>query len=314
MLDMATGTWSDRIMDAFGLPRRILPEIIQPGTQAGRLTQQVADDIGCDTIPVVAVGTHDTASAVAGVPVSGNGTWAYLSSGTWSLMGIETPEPVINDTSYRLAYTNEGGVGNTIRLLKNIVGLWFVQECRRVWMEAGEEYSYADLARMAMEAEPFGGFIDVDYHEFLSPGQMVEKIKTYLSDSEQDPVNEKGQLIRIVLESLAYRYSSVMTDLEGLAGHAIDRLHIVGGGIQNELLCQLTANAIGKPVHTGPVEATVAGNVIVQAMAAGQVDSLAAGRSLIVESFPIKTFQPQDAAAWQAFKQRAGDILAKRKK
>ena len=311
MVDMSTGTWSDLLIDAFGLPRRILPDIIQPGTQAGRLLQQVAEEIGCDQIPVVAVGTHDTASAVAAVPVQGDRSWAYLSSGTWSLMGIELPEPIINDTSYALAYTNEGGVGNTIRLLKNIMGLWLVQESRRVWTEAVREFSYAELTTMASQAQPFGGFIDVDHPEFLSPGRMVEKINTFLSQSGQDSVTEKGPLVRFILESLAYRYSRVMTDLEGLVGHPIERLHIVGGGIQNELLCQLTANALGKSVHTGPVEATVAGNVLVQAMAGGQVESLSAGRSIVKESFPVKTFEPQDGPGWQAYKQRAGDVLAK---
>ena len=309
MMDMATGQWSDELLGALGLPKGILPPIIQPGEQAGLLTAELAEELGCARIPVVTVGTHDTASAVAAVPVTHDKNWAYLSSGTWSLMGIETPGPVINDATFALDYTNEGGIGNTIRLLKNIMGLWLVQESRRHWAAEGDELDYSQITAMASNAQPFQGVLDTGYAEFLAPGQMPEKINRYLQSTGQETFTDKGQIVRVILESLALKYHHTIKSLEDLSGRPIEVLHIVGGGIQNELLNQLTADATGKTVDTGPIEATVIGNVLVQALAQGQINSLSAGRALVAQSFAGKQYAPTDSQAWQAYAQKAAGII-----
>jgi rhamnulokinase len=254
------------------------------------------------------VGTHDTASAVAAVPVTHDQNWAYLSSGTWSLMGIESPTPVINETTCALNCTNEGGVCNTIRLLTNIMGLWLVQECKRHWSEDGEDLNYSQITDMAAGAAPFQGVLDTNYPDFLAPGDMPGKINRHLSATGQRPLSDKGQIVRVVLESLALRYDEVIRNLESVS-QSIAVLHIVGGGTQNELLNQLTANATGKTVITGPIEATVMGNVLMQALAAGQIDSLDAGRQLVAASFDTQTYTPGDRDAWADYKQKAKALL-----
>ena len=257
----------------------------------------MAKEIGCPKIPVIAIGSHDTASAVLGVPAAGE-RWAYLSSGTWSLMGVELPNAVINDKSFKYEFTNEGGVENTIRLLKNIMGLWLVQECKRQWQREGQDLSYGELTKMAAAAKPFFGHIECDRSEFLAPGDMPGRINKYLSETGQKPTQDKGQMVRLILESLALKYRSVLNAIEDVTGQAIDVLHIVGGGIQNELLCQFTANAIGRKVVTGPIEATAIGNILMQAKAAGQLKSIDEAREVIRNSFELKEYQPQDTALW----------------
>jgi rhamnulokinase len=286
-----------------------LPAITQPGTVAGHLKAGLARELGGQSVPIVSVGTHDTASAVAAVPVTHDKTWAYLSSGTWSLMGIESPTPVINDTTYRMDYTNEGGVGQTIRVLKNIMGLWLVQECKRHWAEGGTDLDYTQITRMATQARPFTAVLNTDFADFMAPKEMPQKINQYLKSTGQDEITDKGQMVRVVLESLAHKYTQVIESLETLSGKPIDILHIVGGGIQNELLNQLTADATGKRVVTGPIEATVIGNVLVQALAQGQIESLSEGRVLVAKSFAGNEYMPGPAAAWQVFRKKAKDIL-----
>lgn len=309
MMDMQTGQWSDELLGALDLPRHILPPITQPGEQAGLLSAELAKELGCERIPVVAVGTHDTASAVAAIPVTHDKNWAYLSSGTWSLMGIETPGPIINDATFKLDYTNEGGIGNTIRLLKNIMGLWLVQESRRHWAAEGDELDYSQITQMALEAQPFQGVLDTGYAEFLAPGEMPEKINRYLQSTGQTQLSDKGEIVRVILESLALKYRQVIRSLEDLSGRPIEVLHIVGGGIQNELLNQLTADATGKTVATGPVEATVIGNVMVQALAQRQIKSLSEGRALVARSFAGKVYAPGDGPAWQDYAQKAVGLV-----
>lgn len=309
MMDMHTGQWSDTVLDALGLPKRILPAITQPGTVAGHLKVDLARELGGTSVPIVSVGTHDTASAVAAVPVTHDKTWAYLSSGTWSLMGIESAAPVINDTTYQMDYTNEGGVGRTIRLLKNIMGLWLVQECKRHWASEGTDLDYTQITQMATEARPFTAVLNTDYADFMAPKEMPQKINQYLKATGQAAITDKGQMVRVVLESLAHKYTQVIESLETLSGKPIDVLHIVGGGIQNELLNQLTADATGKHVITGPVEATVIGNVLVQALAQGQIKSLSEGRALVAKSFAGKEYTPGPAEPWQAFVKKARGIL-----
>jgi rhamnulokinase len=213
-------------------------------------------------------------------------------------MGVEVPAAIVNDKTFEHEFTNEGGVDNTIRLLKNIMGLWLMQECRRQWQRKGKDLSYAELAALAEKAEPFTRYIDVDDSRFLAPGDMPRRINKYLKETGQDPIRAKGQIIRTILESLVMKYRSVMEAIEDASGNKIEVLHIVGGGIQNELLCQFTANALGKKVITGPIEATASGNVLMQARATGQIESLEQAREIIRNSFELKEYEPQDVSRW----------------
>jgi len=297
-MDMKTGKWSKAIMEGLSLPMNILPKVVPPGTVVGQLGAKIGVELGCGPIPVIAIGAHDTASAVAAVPAS-EGNWAYLSSGTWSLMGVEIPKAIVSDKTFQYEFTNEGGIENTIRLLKNIMGLWLMQECRRQWQREGEDLTYDELTDLAKEAEPFAGRLTVDDSAFLAPGDMPKRINEHLAKTAQQTTEDKGQIIRIILESLALRYRTVMEYLEDAAGSKIDVIHIVGGGIQNELLCQFAANALGKKVITGPIEATASGNILTQAIATGQIKSLSDARKIVRKSFELKEYQPQDAAVWE---------------
>jgi len=304
LMNMKTGTWSDVILDTFGIPREILPKITAPGTRVAVLDKIIADETGCSRIPVIAVGTHDTASAVVAIPVDHDQNWAYLSSGTWSVMGVEISEPIMNEKSLECDFTNEGGVEDTIRLLKNIMGLWLVQECRRDWAGKGKKFDYDQLTQMASEAKPFSVCLNPDYHEFITPGNMPERINRYLKLTGQSEIHDKGQMVRVILEALAARYRQNLEHIESISGSHIDVLHIVGGGTRNELLNQLTADAIGRSVVSGPVEATVLGNVLVQAKAGGQIESLKQARKMIAESFPLKEYKPQETEKWNDFMTR----------
>jgi sugar (pentulose or hexulose) kinase len=298
MMDMRTGQWSQEIFKKLVIPKDIMPNIVPAGTVVGKLSKEIAKELNCGQIPVIAVAAHDTGCAVAAVPASG-GKWAYLSSGTWSLMGVEVPKAVINDKSFNYEFTNEGGVENTIRLLKNIMGLWLIQECKRQWEHDGSSLSYAELTAMAAKAEPFAAHIDYDYSGFLAPGDMPKRIQGYLKQTSQKTIEDKGQLARIILESLALKYKQVMSAIEDITGQAIDVLHIVGGGIQNELLCQFAANALGKKVITGPIEATATGNVLIQAKATGEIKTLDQARETVRNSFDLKEYQPRDTFVWE---------------
>ena len=298
LMDMATGKWSTEIFDKLNLPIDIMPSIVQPGTIVGELTEKIAAELGCEPIPVIAIGSHDTASAVAAVP-AGEGNWAYLSSGTWSLIGLEVPKAIINDQTFDFQLTNEGGVDNTIRLLKNIMGLWLVQECKKQWQADGCELSYSQITEMAQKAKPFAAHIDPDHEDFLAPGDMPKRINDYLAQTHQQQIEDKGQMIRAILESLALKYREVIEKLEDISGKKLDCLNIVGGGIQNQLLCEFTANAIGKKVITGPIEATASGNILTQAMATGQIESLDQIRKIVANSFDLTEYKAQDVDLWQ---------------
>ncbi|MFA6185699.1 MAG: rhamnulokinase family protein [Phycisphaerae bacterium] len=297
LMDMHTGQWSKVIFDRLSLPMRIMPEVVQAGTVVGKLTDAVAKELDAGGIPVIAIGSHDTASAVTAVPASG-GKWAYLSSGTWSLMGVEIPRAIINDKSFGYEITNEGGVCNTIRLLKNIMGLWVLQECRRQWQREGTELSYDHIAKEATKAKPFAAFIDVDHSEFFSPGNMPAKVNAYLNSTGQNIISDKGQMARVILESLAIKYRKTIEMLEDTIGDTIETLHIVGGGIKNELLCQFAADAINKKVIAGPAEATALGNIVMQAIATDQIQTVEQGRKLVAGSIELKTYTPQNVKAW----------------
>ena len=290
--------WSTEICTALSLPSEILPEIVQPGTQLGTLLPSVASETGLREIPVIAPACHDTGSAVAAVPAEGE-DWAYISSGTWSLMGIEVPEPIITDQALALNFTNEGGAENTFRFLKNIMGLWLVQECRRTWAQAGNEMSYDQMAQFAENAKPFTALIDPDDDAFLPPGDMPARIADYCKHTGQIPPSDVGAILRCALESLALKYRWVLEKLEAIRGRAIDVIHIVGGGAQNQILCQFTANATGTPVIAGPIEATAIGNIVVQAIACGLIGSISEAREIIHRSFDVTTYEPQDLRDWE---------------
>jgi rhamnulokinase len=301
------GKWAYPLLEKFGLPTHIFPAVVPPGTELGFLLPGVADETGVSrTITVIAPGSHDTASAVAAVPVaeSAETSFAYISSGTWSLVGVETDTPVITPQSLAYNFTNEGGVENTIRLLKNVMGLWLVQECRRTWAQQSEEYSYTQLTDLAAEAVPFAALIEPDDPAFFAPGDMPARIREFCARTGQTPPDSKGGFVRCALESLAFKYRWVIDKTEELTQRPVTVVHIVGGGSQNRLLNQFAANATGRPVVTGPVEATAIGNVLMQMLAMGQIGSLAEGRGLVRRSFPMETYEPQETEAWAEAYQR----------
>jgi rhamnulokinase len=293
-----TKTWAVEMLRRLNLPTAMLGEIVPPGTVVGDLRADVADELVVDPVPVIAPACHDTGSAVAAVPAEGQ-DYAYISSGTWSLMGVEVADPVITSQSLDYNFTNEGGVCDTFRLLKNIMGLWLVQECRREWARAGQEYDYDALTQMAADAPPFGPIVDVDAHAFLAPGDMPDKIRRFCRDTGQAVPESKGAVLRCALESLALRYRWVLDKLEDMMGRSIAVVHIIGGGMQNELLCQFASDAMQRPVVAGPIEATAMGNVLMQALALGYIGSLAEGREVVRSSFQVRTYEPVDAAPWE---------------
>lgn len=308
LLDPRTRTWAADLIRAFGLPTRMLGTIVSPGTQLGPLRSTIAAETGLAPIPVVAPASHDTGSAVAAVPAQGT-SWAYISSGTWSLMGVELPEPLINAQTLQYNFTNEGGVGGTIRLLKNIMGLWLVQECRRTWERAGQSFSYDDLTRMAESAPPFRSLVDPDDSSFILPPSMPAAVASYCRRTGQPEPVEPAAVVRCALESLALRYRWVLERLEELIGRKLDAIHVVGGGSQNGLLCQLTADACNRPVLAGPVEATAIGNVLVQAIGLRALGSLAEAREVVRRSFEVRTYEPRNAQAWHDPYQRFLGLL-----
>jgi rhamnulokinase len=287
MFNPITGTWATELLDQLGVPTHILPEIVQPGTRLGEY----------EGIPVIAPACHDTGSAVAGVPTETE-HFAYISSGTWSLVGLETDRPIINAAALEANVTNEGGVYGTYRFLKNVMGLWIVQQCRDQWAKEGDILSYAELTLMAEQAEPLRSIIEVNDPRLLPPGDHPEMIRTMCRETGQPIPESKGQMIRCVLESLALKYRDVLEKLLALSGKRADVIHIVGGGTQNGLLNQLTADATGIPVKTGPVEATVVGNALVQLIALGEIKDLQEGRKLANESFEINLYEPQNNGIW----------------
>lgn len=300
MYNPITRQWATGMLDRLGIPTHFLGEIVPPGTRLGPLRASVAEATGLRDVQVVLPGTHDTASAVMAVPVGGDAgsDWCYISSGTWSLMGVESPEPVINDRSGALNFTNEGGVDDTIRLLKNIAGLWLVQECRRIWKQNGREFSWDQLVEKAEQAAPLVALIDPDDGSFVAPKDMPSAIHDYCRRNGQAPPESEGAMIRTVLESLALRYRMVLGWLRELTGAPIQTIHIVGGGTQNRLLCQMAADACNCRVVTGPVEATAIGNVMMQAVSAGDVGSIAEARAVIRNSFDVEEYEPRQPERW----------------
>ncbi len=292
-----TRAWSGRLIEQFGFPRRIFPQIVPSGARLGRLLSEIVAETGVPALEVIATCSHDTGAAVAAVPASGD-DWAFLSSGTWSLIGVELPAPLVNEAARAHNFTNEAGFGGTTRFLKNIGGLWLLQESRRAWAKAGRELDYASLALQAEAAEPFRSLINPADSRFLKPDDMPEKIAAFCRETGQPEPENPGQFTRCIYESLALLYRSTLQELEQVTGRTIRRLHIVGGGSQSALLNQFAANATGRPVLAGPVEATALGNVLIQAIALGHLDSLATLRETVRASFTISDYQPVQCAEW----------------
>ena len=298
MLDPYTKKWAYELVEAMGLPTKILGNIVPPGTVLGPLRSSIASETGINPAAVVLPASHDTASAVAAVPASGT-SWAYLSSGTWSLLGVEIGRPVIDERALRYNFTNEGGVGGTVRLLKNIMGLWLVQECRRAWQRDGKDFSYEELARQTEASPQWSAVIDPDAPAFLLPANMPAAIADFCRRTGQTAPREPGAVVRCALEGLAFRYRWVLERLEELTGQRLEVIHVVGGGSQNDLLCQFTADACNRPVLAGPVEATAIGNLLVQAIGRGLLGSLQDAREVVRRSFEVRTYLPQSPNGWE---------------
>ncbi|MEJ5311986.1 MAG: rhamnulokinase family protein [Anaerolineae bacterium] len=306
--DPREGTWAYAMLEKLGIPTRIFRDgdddrLVPPGTVLGTLLPAVMEETGLGAIPVIAPATHDTGSAVAAVPMDPENA-IYLSSGTWSLMGVESKVPIINDAMLAYNFTNEGGVDGTFRVLTNIMGLWLVQECRREWQRAGEEHDYGEMVKMAAAAPAFGPLIFPGDSRFFAPGDMTPRIQAFCRETGQGVPATKGEVLRCALESLALEYRWVAEKLDALTGKRLGTIHIIGGGAKNELLDQFAADATGRTVVTGPIEATALGNVLVQAIALGHISSVAAGREVVARSFELKTFEPRNTMAWDAAYQR----------
>jgi rhamnulokinase len=293
--DPARKRWATELFEKLGLPAQILAEVVPSGTLLGPLLPWVSQAAGLGAAPVYATCGHDTASAVAAVPAEGE-DWVYISSGTWSLMGVELAAPVINEAALARQFTNELGVGGRVRFLKNITGLWLLQECRRDWALQGHQYTYAELVEMAAAAPPFSAVIDPD--AFLEPGSLPERICAFCRRTNQQPPADPGAMARTILESLALRCRQVLEDLESILGRRQRAIHIVGGGSKNRLLNQFVSDATGKPVAAGPAEATAAGNVLVQAIGSGAVSDLAEARRMVSRSFEVERFEPGGGRQW----------------
>ena len=303
-----TGQWAGDLLTRLGVPTHFFPEIVPPGTVLGDLLPAIAEPLGVAPIPVIAPACHDTGSAVAAVPAAAANV-AWISSGTWSLVGSSVRQPVINEQSLAFNMTNEGGVNQTFRLLKNINGLWLVQESRRTWAAHGEELSYDTLTQLAAAAEPFKSLIDPDYAAFFKPGNMPERIQAFCDQTGQPVPGDKGSVVRCALESLALKYRWVVEKIEALTGLRQEAIHIVGGGTKNRLLSQFTADATGKPVITGPVEATAIGNLLTQAIALGEIASWEEAVQVVKRSFEVETFEPRHTPAWDEAYERLVKLL-----
>lgn len=297
MYSYKEGGWAKGLLEKLGIPTGILADLVDTGTTLGGLRKDVCHELGIGSVPVIAVAEHDTGSAVVSVPAS-EGPYAYLSSGTWSLLGVESPGPVINDTTFNLNYTNEGGINRTVRLLKNIMGLWIYQECKRYWDKTGSLLSFDELEEEAAQVKPFTAWIDPDDDVFYSPGDMPNKVMEFCRRTGQRVPESKGAVVRCIMESLALTYRMAIEGLQEIVGYRIPKLHIVGGGCKNTVLCQFAANATGCEVIAGPVEATAIGNLAAQLIALGEVKDVSQARLLVSRSFPLQVYTPEDRTAW----------------
>ncbi|MBQ3124854.1 MAG: rhamnulokinase [Clostridia bacterium] len=310
MFDSRTYDWAYNLLNKLGIKTDMFADMIYPGEIVGTLKPELAEELGVGEIPVVAVASHDTGSAVASVPVVDDKDFIYISSGTWSLMGVELDAPNVSDDALKYNFTNEGGVNKSIRFLKNIMGLWLIQECRRQWQREGTLLSFDELEREAREAEPFASLIDPDYPAFQTPGNMPRRIREYCEKTGQKVPETTGAIIRAIAESLAFRYRATVEGMEDVTGKNYDVINIVGGGIKDKMICQFTANATNRTVSTGPVEATSIGNIIVQGIAMGAIKDLKEGRQIVRNSFDITEYKPENTDAWDDAYTKWKNIIA----
>lgn len=302
------GNWSTTVLEKLNLPSHIFPEVVMPGTILGSLLPEIAQEVNLEALPIIAVATHDTASAAAAVPAEGD-DFVWLSSGTWSLLGSISDQPLVTPEALQYNISSYGGVGRTCLPWKNIIGLWLVQECRRIWARTGEEFSYEQMMQMAAETLPFTAIIEPDHPSFLAPGGMPAAIRAFCQNTGQPVPETKGEIIRITLEGLALKYRWVTEKLSLLLNRKFKAMHVVGGGSQNKLLCQFTADATQLPVIAGPVEATAIGNIAVQAIATGHLASPDEATQLIHRSFEVVTYEPGNSAPWDAAYERYLKLL-----
>lgn len=305
LVDIKTKDWSERMCAALGIPGNILPKIIKSGTVVGMLSQDICEELGVNSVPVVAVCGHDTQSAICAVP-SEEKDFAFISSGTWSLFGTETEQPIVDENAKKLNVTNEGGFDYSTAFLKNICGLWLIQESRRQWMREGKEYSFAELEKAALEAEPFKCFIDPDAPEFSKPGNLPERIRDFCRKTNQYVPETVGETVRCIYESLSFKYRYTLEGIEECTGKKYSRINVVGGGTKDKLLLQMTADSCALPVIAGPVEATVLGNIVVQLIAAGDIKNIAEARKIIKNGEKLFEFTPRADGIEENYKRFCG--------
>ncbi len=299
MFDIRKKEWSREITGALGLPESLFPEIIESGTIVGELKQEICEELGLSPKKVIAVASHDTQSASVAIPTQEEDP-IFISCGTWSLYGTESSEPVINAKSLQLSVTNEGSYGGKINFLKNITGLWMIQECRRQWIREGHDYSFGELEALAQDAGPFQSYIDVNAPEFIPAGDMPERIRDYCQKTGQPVPDTVGGIIRCIYQSLALRYRYVLEQIQYCLDKRYRRIHMIGGGIQSKMLCQMTASATNCEVAAGPMEATALGNLAVQFMALGEILDLKEARAIVARSEQVTIYHPENTAAWDA--------------
>lgn len=298
IIDLKTKSWSKELLEAFGIKEDIFAPLVKPGTVLGMLTPEICEECGVDPVPVISVCGHDTQSAITSVPCE-DGKFAFLSSGTWSLFGTELEKPIVNETSLNINITNEGGFDDTVGFLKNIIGLWLIQESRRQWQRQGEDYSYADLEKLALAAEPFKCFIDPDAPEFVPHGNIPKRVQEFCEKTGQYVPQTVGEIMRCIYESLAMKYKLTFEKLCECTERDYPVIHVIGGGTKDTLLCQLTANSCNRTVKAGPIEATVMGNVAVQLMSDNSVADISEARKIVANSSELKTYAPTDVDKWE---------------
>jgi rhamnulokinase len=306
LLDVRTRGWADDLFSRLGLPRELMPELVVPGTELGELRAPLQKELGLGPLRVLAPATHDTASAVAGTPLEPG--WAYVSSGTWSLVGVEREAPLVNDAVARANFTNEGGAFDTIRFLKNQMGLWILEECRREWAERGASVDYGELLASVALIEDVPGLVYPDHPRFFHPESMTAELQGALAESRQEMTDEPARLAKVVLDSLAFRYASVVRGIEELTGESVPGIHIVGGGCRNDYLNQATADAAERPVMAGPAEATATGNLLLQAIASGRLPSLVEARGVVARTSTPRRFEPRERREWSEAAARYREI------
>ncbi len=297
LIDINTRTWSKELLDAFGIKESLFAPLTEPGTQLGNLSKEICEECGVESVPVISVCGHDTQSAITAVPCE-SGDFAFLSSGTWSLFGTELQKPIVNETSLKINITNEGGFGGTTGFLKNIIGLWLIQESRRQWQREGKDCSYADLEKLALSEEPFKCFIDPDAPEFVPQGNIPERVREFCRKTGQYVPESVGEIMRCIYESLAMKYRMTFEKLCECTGKDYPVIHVIGGGTKDGLLCRMTASSCGKTVKAGPIEATVMGNVAVQLMSDGTIGSISEARKAVAASESLKTYEPENTDEW----------------